>query len=157
MSKALGLPCVWIGCKFGDNCRNEKYIWIHSWQKAEFRAADLPWDLIHYYNEDLLPPHAFEMPLMGSALQFNQATNRNGWRSPKSSHIDQMYGNKAHITRTTKIVPDYDTIATSPIPCFSTRWRASYASESENNLRMLYTPIFLADSSDAIYSLLSSI
>jgi hypothetical protein len=78
-------------------------------------------------------------------------TNRNGWRSPKSSHINQMYGNKAHITRSTKIVPDYDTIATLLMPCLCTRCRAPYASQSENNLRMFYTSIFLADFSDAFY------
>jgi hypothetical protein len=113
MSKAHGLPCVWIECTWGDKCRNPRCIWIHSWQKAEFRAASLPWDIKHYYNEDLSPPHAFEMPLMGSALPFSQATNRNGWRSPKPSHIEQMYGDEARITRPTNVVPGYDTTLVS--------------------------------------------
>jgi hypothetical protein len=91
MFKALGLPCVWVECKFGDKCYNQKCIYMHSWQKAEFKAAGLPWALIHFYNEDSLPYLAFEMPLMGSALEFNKTTNRNGWRNTKPSHIDQMY------------------------------------------------------------------
>jgi hypothetical protein len=63
---------------------------MHSWQKAEFKAAGLPWDLIHYYNEDLLSS-PFGMPFMGLALGFNKTTNRNGRRDTTPFHIDQMY------------------------------------------------------------------